>query len=212
LLSGLRAEGPSRITRAPEEDIASFVVASTWACGISKVARAKASPGTPGVGAAATACAAAPTAAGIVVAAPGVAPTAWAAAPDGGGGGVSGGKELNPFVGPVRGGVRRGRKEGWVVNPTFVVVNVFLDLLDDVVEGADGFGEVIRVKFSDRPILGGTLVGVVFCRFDETDEQLVREKGDVRGEERHFPGVVLKPILGLPARDEVEESHDAVVE
>jgi hypothetical protein len=87
---------------------------------------------------------------------------------------------------PVWGGVRRGREESLVVNPTFIVVNVFLDLLDDVVEGADGPGEVIRVKFGDCSIFGGTLVGVVFCRFDEIDEQLVREKGDVRGEEGHF--------------------------
>ena len=108
LLSGLGAEGPSGITRAPKEDIASFIVASMRACGISEVAPAKASPGTPGVGAAATACAAAPSAAGIVVAASRVAPAACAAAPDGGGGGVSGGREeLDPRVGPVSGGEER---------------------------------------------------------------------------------------------------------
>jgi energy-converting hydrogenase Eha subunit B len=95
----------------------------------------------------------------------------------------------------VRGGVRRGREEGWVVNPTFVVVNVFLDLLDDVVEGADGPGEVIRVKFGDCSILGGTLVGVVFCRFDETDEQLVREKAMYVGKRGIFPAWSLNQSL-----------------
>ena len=200
MLSGIGAEGPSGITRAPEEDIASFIVASTWACGISEVAPAKASPGTPGVGAAATACAAAPSAApsaaGIVVAASRVAPAAYAAAPDGGGGGVSGGgEELDPLVGPVRGGVGGGREESWAVNPTFIVVNIFLDLLDDVVEGTDGPGEVIRVKFGDCSILGGTLVGVVFCRFDEPTNNLSERRAMYVGRRGIFPAWSLNQSL-----------------
>jgi len=53
---------------------------------------------------------------------------------------------------------------------------------------------------------------VVLRRFDKADKQLVREKSNVPGEKGHFAGMILEPILGLLAHDEVEESHDAIVQ
>jgi len=67
-------------------------------------------------------------------------------------------------------------------------------------------------EVGDYSVLGGTLVSVVLCRFDKTDEQLVQEESNVRGEKGHFASMILEPILGLLARDKVGESHDAIVQ
>ncbi len=103
-------------------------------------------------------------------------------------------------------------KEGWVVNPKLVVIDKLFNLIDNVIECADCPGEIIHIEVGDFSVLGGALVSVVLRRFDKADKQLVREESNVRGEKGHFAGMILEPILGLLACDEVEESHDAIVQ
>ena len=88
---------------------------------------------------------------------------ACTAAPNSGGGRVSGGREFNPLVRSFRSGVGSEREESWVVNPTLAVINVLLNLLENVIESADCPGEVIHVEVGDYSILGGALVSVVLC-------------------------------------------------
>ena len=108
-------------------------------------------------------------------------------------------------------GIKR-EKEGWVVNPRLVVIDELFNLVDNVVECADCPGEIIHIEVGNYSVLGGVLVSVVLHQFDKADKQLVREESNVRGEKGHFAGMILEPILGLLARDEVEESHDAIVQ
>ena len=98
-------------------------------------------------------------------------------------------------------------KEGWVVNPMLVVIDELFNLLENVVECADCPGEIVHIKVGDYSVLGGALVNVVLRRFDKADEQLVREKSNVHREKGHFAG-----MIGLSARDKVEESHEAIVQ
>ena len=147
LLSSLRTESASGVARTPKEDVTSFVVADTGACGVSKAACAEAGPGTPGVDTATTACAAATTAtAGIAVAASGrAAPAACAPATSARGASGVGNEGVDPYPlddGSLWGDVRR-EKEGWVVNPKLVVIDALFNLLDNVIECADCPGEVI---------------------------------------------------------------------
>jgi len=85
---------------------------------------------------------------------------ACTAPPNSGDGRVSGRGEFNPLVISFRSGVGREREESWVVNPTLVMVNVLLNLLDNVIESADRPGEVIHIEVDDYSVLGGTLVSV----------------------------------------------------
>ncbi len=80
---------------------------------------------------------------------------------------------------PLWSGVRR-EKEGWVVNPKLVVIDVLFSLLDNVIEFADCPGEIIHIEVGDYSVLGGTLGSVVLHRFDKADEQLVQEESNVR--------------------------------
>ena len=168
MLSSLRAEGPSGVARAPKEDVTSFVIANTRACGVSDAAET--GPGTPGVDTTTTACATANTTAGIAIVASRAAPVACTAAPNRGGGSVSEGREFDSLVRSFRCGFGREKEESWVVNPTLVVINVLLNLLDNVVESADRPGEVIHIEVGDYSVLGGALVSVVLRRFDKADE------------------------------------------
>jgi len=93
-----------------------------------------------------------------------------------------------------------------------VVIDELFNLLDNVVECANCPGEIVHIKVGDYSVLGGALVSVALHRFDKGDKQLVREERNVRGEKGHFAGMILEPILDLLARDEVEESHDAIVQ
>ena len=103
-------------------------------------------------------------------------------------------------------------KEDWVVNPTLAVIDKLFNLLDNVVECSDCPGEIVHNEVGDYSVLGGALVSVVLRQFDKADKQLVPEESNLRGEKGHFASMILEPILGFLARDEVEESHDAIVQ
>ena len=213
LLSNLGAEGPSGVTRAPKENVTAFGIANTRAWGVSEAARAKTGPGTLGADTTTTTCALATTTAGVAVATSRASPTACTAAPSTRGANrVGEGGDSNPLDdGSLWSSIGR-EKEGWVVNPTLVVIDKLFNLLDNVVECADCPGEIIHIEVGNYSVLGSALVSLVLHQFDKADKHLVREESNVRGEKGHFAGTILEPILGLLACDEVEESHDAIVQ
>ena len=90
LLSNLRAEGPSGVTRAHKKNVTAFGIANMRAGGVSEAACAKTGPGTPGVDNTTTTCAAATTTAGVAVATSRAAPAACAVAPSNRGAGIVG--------------------------------------------------------------------------------------------------------------------------
>jgi len=82
-------------------------------------------------------------------------------------------------------------KEGWVINPKLVAIDVLFNLLDNVIESADCPGEIIYIEVGDYSILGSAPVSVVLHRSDKADKQLVQEESNVRGEKGHFAGMIL---------------------
>ncbi len=135
--------------RAPEEDVTSSVIANTRAGGVSKAACTKTGTSTPGVDTTSTGCTAAITRASLAAAASRAAPATCIAPPNNGGGRVSREGEFNPFVRFFWSGIGRGREESWVVVPNLVVVNMFLNVLDNIIECADCPGKITHFEVDD---------------------------------------------------------------